>query len=124
MLAFGFLFCLVISSFAAQGSIEGRWEGVMIRDGAELPVSFEFKREAAGLKASFNSPTQRALGIPLGNVSYAAPKVHFELVGDATTIIFDGELRADTLAEQPFEWWRMASGFPDLLTAWISQRMK
>jgi pimeloyl-ACP methyl ester carboxylesterase len=27
-------------------------------------------------------------------------------------------------AGQPFEWWRMASGFPDLLTAWINQRMK
>lgn len=25
---------------------------------------------------------------------------------------------------QPFEWWRMAPGFPDLLTAWIHQRMK
>jgi len=27
-------------------------------------------------------------------------------------------------AGQPFEWWRMALGFPDLLTAWINQRMK
>lgn len=25
---------------------------------------------------------------------------------------------------QPFEWWHMASGYPDLLTAWINQRMK
>jgi dipeptidyl aminopeptidase/acylaminoacyl peptidase len=25
---------------------------------------------------------------------------------------------------QPFEWWHVAPGFPDLLTAWINQRMK
>ena len=91
---------LVVSSFAAQKSIEGRWEGTMIREGAALVVSFEFTSEAAGLKASFNSPTQRAMGIPLRNVSYTAPKVHFELVGDATTIVFDGELTADTIVGQ------------------------
>jgi len=27
-------------------------------------------------------------------------------------------------AGQPFEWSRLASGFPELLTAWINQRMK
>jgi len=27
-------------------------------------------------------------------------------------------------AGQPFEWWHVAPGFPDLLTAWINQRMK
>ncbi|MDQ5844199.1 MAG: lysophospholipase, partial [Acidobacteriota bacterium] len=76
------------------------WEGVMVREGAELPVSFDFTNEATALTASFNSPTQRAIGIPLRNVSYAAPKVHFELVGDATTIIFDGELTGDAIAGQ------------------------
>lgn len=78
----------------------GHWEGVMVREGAELPVSFDFTNEATGLKGSFNSPTQRALGIPLRNVSYIAPKVHFELVGDTTTIIFDGELATDIITGQ------------------------
>jgi pimeloyl-ACP methyl ester carboxylesterase len=54
--------------------------------------------EAAGLKASFNSPTQRAIGIPLQKVSYSAPKIHFELVGDATTIVFDGEFKSGVIA--------------------------
>lgn len=97
IVALTLLLGLVGPSFAAQNSIEGHWEGVMIREGAELSVSFDLKNEAAGLKASFNSATQRALGIPLRNVSYTAPKVHFELVGDATTIVFDGELKADTI---------------------------
>lgn len=98
ILAFALLLTLFASSSMAQKSIEGHWEGTMIREGAALAVSFDFTNEAIGLKASFNSPTQRAMGIPLRNVSYAAPKVHFELTGDATTIIFDGELTADIIS--------------------------
>jgi uncharacterized protein len=94
------LLAFVGSICAAQKSIEGHWEGVMIREGAELPVSFDFKNEAAGLTAGFNSPTWRVKGIPLRKVSYTTPKVHFELVGDATTIIFDGELTGDTITGQ------------------------
>jgi pimeloyl-ACP methyl ester carboxylesterase len=100
VLALAVLAGLVISSSAAQRSIQGHWEGVMVREGADLPVSFDFTSEAAGLTANFNSPTQRAMGIPLRNVGYIAPKVHFELVGDATTIVFDGELNADAIAGQ------------------------
>jgi len=100
ILALAFLLGLVVSSSAAQRSIEGHWEGVMVREGAELPVSFDFTNGATGLTASFNSPTQKAMGIPLRNVSYRTPKVHFELVGDATTNVFDGELTVDTIAGQ------------------------
>src|SRR5712691_4264761 len=92
ILALAFFLGLVVSSSAAQRSIEGHWEGVMVREGAEVPVSVDFTNEATGLTASFNSPTQKAMGIPLRNVRYTTPKVHFDLVGDATTIIFDGEL--------------------------------
>jgi len=100
ILALAFLLGLVVSSSAAQRSIEGHWEGVMVREGAELPISFDFTNGATGLTASFNSPTQKAMGIPLRNVSYTAPKVHFELVGDATTNVFDGEVTVDTIAGQ------------------------
>ena len=100
ILALAFLLGLVVSTSATQKSIEGHWEGVMVREGAELPVSLDFTNESGRLAASFNSPTQRAMGIPLRNVSYTTPKVHFELVGDATTIIFDGELTIDTVAGQ------------------------
>lgn len=91
---------MFVSSSVAQRSIEGHWEGAMIREGATLAVSFDFASEAEKLKASFNSPTQRAMGIPLRSVSFAAPKIHFELVGDQTTIVFDGELTADTISGQ------------------------
>src|SRR5258708_24595284 len=100
VLALAFLLGLVGSSAAAQRSMEGTWEGVMIGEGAELPVRFDFTNGAIGLTASFNSPTQKAMGIPLRNVSFTTPKVHFELVGDATTNVFDGELTVDTIAGQ------------------------
>src|SRR2546422_11499425 len=98
--AIAVLFCLCTLCSAAQKSVEGHWEGVMVREGAELPVSFDFTNGAAGLTASFNSPTQKAIGIPLRNVSYNTPKVHFELVGDATTNVFDGELTGDAITGQ------------------------
>ena len=100
ILALALLLGLVGVSSAAQRSIEGHWEGVLVREGAELPVSFDFTSAAAGLTASFNSPTQRAIGIPLRKVTYIAPKVHFELVGDTTTFIFDGELAGYTITGQ------------------------
>ncbi len=92
--------CLCIPCSAAQKSIEGHWEGVMVREGAELTVSFDFMSDATSFKGSFNSLTQRALGIPLRNVNYTDPKVHFELAGDETTMVFVGELTADALTGQ------------------------
>src|SRR5205807_8751282 len=75
LLTLALLLGLVVSSSAAQRSIEGHWEGVMVREGAELPVSFDFTNGATGLTASFNSPTQKAMGIPLRNVTYTTPRV-------------------------------------------------
>lgn len=103
LLKFGALAALLflfIPCSAQPKGLEGHWAGVLVREGAELKVSFDFAREATGLKGSFNSPSQRAIGIPLQKVTYTAPKVHFELVGDATTIVFDGELNADSVIGQ------------------------
>ena len=97
LVAFASVLTFVSSSTAAQSSIDGHWEGVMVRQGSELIVSFDFSDGAAGI---FNSPTLKALGIPLLSVTYSAPNVHFLLVGDFTTIIFDGQLSATTITGQ------------------------
>ena len=81
----------------SQLNIEGHWEGQMIREGSQLSVSFDFTRGPGALLGTFDSPTQHAIGIPLHNLSYAPPVIHFELVGDRTTTIFDGKLTGDTL---------------------------
>jgi hypothetical protein len=62
-----------------------------------LGVSVDFANESTALKGSFDSPTQRALGIALRNVTYTASVVHFELVGDVTTMVFDGVVAAQTI---------------------------
>jgi len=93
--------CVAAAAFSirAQGSISGHWEGAMVRDGARLAVSFDLK-EDDGLKATFNSPTQRATGIPIKNATFAPPRIHMELVGDTTTIVFDGEVKGDAITGQ------------------------
>lgn len=88
---------LLAASVARAQTVEGHWEGAMVREGASLPVSFDFARSGTELSARFNSPTQRALGIPLREVRSDAGTLHFELVGDATTMIFDGRIEGDRL---------------------------
>jgi pimeloyl-ACP methyl ester carboxylesterase len=95
-----FLAVAFVQGLAAQAVIDGHWEGTLIREGAKLPVSFDLMTSGKGLKATFNSPTQRATGIPIRNASFVSPKLHMELVGDATTIVFEGELSSDTITGQ------------------------
>lgn len=82
----------------AQDSFAGYWEGVMVREGSELVVSFEFARNADTFKGTFSAPSLRALGIPLSNVRQTTQKSHFELTGDRSTIVFDGEFTAEKLS--------------------------
>ena len=82
----------------AQGAIEGRWEGQWTRSGSSLPVSFDFQRSDSAYTGQFGSTQLRASGIPLSRISRTNARVHFELVGDRTTTIFDGELRGNVLS--------------------------
>src|SRR5438093_6610827 len=77
LVALATMLTFVSSSTAAQSLIDGHWEGVMVREGSELTVSSDFSAEASGIRGSFNSPALHALRIPLRNVTYNAPNVHF-----------------------------------------------
>lgn len=47
--------------------------------------------------------------------------------GDYTILVLPGASHSFIIERdptQPFEWCHVAPGFPDLLTAWINQRMK
>jgi pimeloyl-ACP methyl ester carboxylesterase len=94
------LLIAVPSLASAQAAIDGHWEGRMVRAGAELTVSFDFKNQPSGLTGLFNSSTRRAVGIPLRNVTYMDRNVHFLLVGDVTATIFDGEVSGDKINGQ------------------------
>jgi dipeptidyl aminopeptidase/acylaminoacyl peptidase len=73
-------------------SLTGHWVGEWTREGARLPVSFDFFQVAGRDTGTFDSEQLRAIGIPLSRVKYTSPRVHFELVGDVNVTRFDGEL--------------------------------
>jgi pimeloyl-ACP methyl ester carboxylesterase len=86
------------TSNAVQTSIDGDWEGVLLREGDELRVVVHFKTEAGNLKGIIDSPDAGGLGIPLIKISLESPRVHFELPPAAGGFIFDGEVKVDTIA--------------------------
>ena len=90
--------CLCSTSAEAQSDLAGHWSGVWIREGAALEVTFTIAGTPGEYHGSLSSDQLRVAGIPLREMRYDPPRVHFEIVGDVTTIVFDGQLAGDTLA--------------------------
>jgi hypothetical protein len=68
---------------AAAPAIVGNWEGAISAGGTTLRLAIHFTQDKDGaLKATMDSLDQGSNGIPLINVSYKEPKVHYELGGD------------------------------------------
>ncbi len=88
------------ASAAAQepGGVLGRWDGAVVVLGQELGMSVTFEAGEEGLAAQIDIPAQGAIGIPLTEVSYEPPRVHFELPAGPGLAVWDGELTADTIA--------------------------
>jgi dienelactone hydrolase len=84
----------LLTSPASGGEVlQGPWEGRWVRDGAELKVSMTFSRAGDGYTGSFDSEALRVVGIPLRKIDYRPPAIRWEIVGDETTTVFEGELR-------------------------------
>jgi len=83
---------------SAQTGLQGIWQGAWIRSGAALPVTFTFQQVDSTVTGSFGSDQLRVVGIPLSKISYRSPAVHFEIVGDATTMAFDGIMAGDSIS--------------------------
>jgi uncharacterized protein len=77
-------------------NVAGHWEGAMHRGSAELRVSFDFSREMPD-RGFFSAPDLGAIDIPLSNVKLGS-NVGWDLVGDATTTIFDGTAKGDAMS--------------------------
>jgi dienelactone hydrolase len=93
-------FFLLQSAFS-QSTIVGHWEGSIKIGGQELIIKTDFKAAEAGLSATIDIPQQNAKDLPLKNVRYEHPKVHFELPAGPGLAIFDGE-RKDSLITGKF----------------------
>lgn len=83
---------------AAQRDPAGTWIGQWERAGSILEVEVNFARTASGYEGTLSSAQLRVVGIPFRRTRYEAPKLFWELVGDATTTAFEGTVLGDTLA--------------------------
>jgi pimeloyl-ACP methyl ester carboxylesterase len=75
----------------------GKWEGAIEVLGSKLGIAVTAAGAGADLKATIDIPQQMAKGLPLTNVRFESPKVHFELVAPPGLAVFDGELREGTI---------------------------
>jgi pimeloyl-ACP methyl ester carboxylesterase len=88
---------------SAQTHLEGDWRGFWLRGGDSLRVQFEFRENSEGSSGTFASEDLRVAGVPISSIRTVSFRVHFELVGDASTIVFDGQLRGDSLSGEFLE---------------------
>ena len=80
--------------FGFQAGLIGHWDGTMIREGARLEVSFDFRASGRQLRGTFTSLTQQAMDYPLASVTADSNMVHLVL-GDS--LVFDGKLRQNEI---------------------------
>lgn len=79
----------------AQDALVGTWNGSISIQGQALNINVHFATAEEVLTAKIDIPQQGATGLPLQNVSYEAPKVHFELQAGPGLATFDGEMQED-----------------------------
>lgn len=78
--------------------LDGDWRGSWIKDGDALPVTVMFVKTGDTYSGAFDSDALQVAGIPLGNVSDSNGRVHFQIAGDQSTTVFDGEFTGDTMS--------------------------
>ncbi len=79
----------------AQAPPKNTWAGALQIQGVALTIRVHFTRTAEALQATIDIPQQGAEGLPLSNVRYDAPKVHFELPAGPGLAVFDGVVQED-----------------------------
>jgi uncharacterized protein len=80
--------------FGFQAGLIGHWDGIMVREGARLGVSFDFRVSGTQLQGTFTSLTQQAMDYPLASVTADSAMVHLVL-GDS--LVFDGKLQQNEI---------------------------
>jgi pimeloyl-ACP methyl ester carboxylesterase len=88
---------LGLSSASADESLQGDWQGSISIMGQELGIVAHFTGEGPALAVTLDVPAQKAMGLPMQNVSYQHPKVHFEIPG-AAVAVFEGIVEGDRIS--------------------------
>jgi Esterase FrsA-like len=87
---------LAASVRAAQASLDGQWEGALVREGLEASVIVNFKTTAGGVEGTMTMPSVGMFRQPLSKIAFKSPKAHFEQENVAA--VFDGVVRGDELS--------------------------
>ena len=90
-------FLFLIHPAYSQQKIDGSWSGAILIMGSELGIDIKFKTETDSVRGTIDIPQQNAKDYKLIHISFAQPKVYFELPAGSSTAIFDGELQADSI---------------------------
>ena len=80
---------------AAVSAASGHWQGTLQRGPATLAVSFDFPADKPD-QGSFTASDLGAIDVPLAKVKQTQA-AHWELVGDSTTLRFDGTVDGEPL---------------------------
>lgn len=87
---------IAASVHAAQVSLDGQWEGTLVREGSEAKVIVNFKTTAGGVEGTMTMPSVGMFRQPLSKITFNSPKAHFEQENVAA--VFDGVVRGDELS--------------------------
>jgi len=90
------LFFSLITPAYNQSKITGYWKGTMVRDGSSMDVSFDLKMQNNSLFGFFNSPSQKASGIPVSNLLNKKDSLSFSLMSEPVTI-FNCKISGDKI---------------------------
>jgi pimeloyl-ACP methyl ester carboxylesterase len=89
--------CCATTFLFAQTAPEGTWKGAIRIAGTELQIIVNFAGKDRDLSATIDIPQQMAKGLPLTNVLWQDPGVHFELQAGPGVAVFDGVRAADSI---------------------------
>jgi alpha-beta hydrolase superfamily lysophospholipase len=68
-----------------QNKSVGYWTGNMNREGSIMNIAVEFTMQVNKTAVFFNSPSQKASGIPLDSIAIATDSIKFQLMSDPIT---------------------------------------
>jgi uncharacterized protein len=77
------LFCS--GQIFCQNKSMGYWTGIMDREGSKMNIAIEIKIQNNKTTGFYNSPSQRASGIPLDSMTVINDSMHFQLMTEPVT---------------------------------------
>jgi pimeloyl-ACP methyl ester carboxylesterase len=82
---------------SGQPVLTGEWIGGYETNGNYIAMKARFKSEASTLSGALELPQLRETNVPLTQVRFTAPQVHFELPRGNGPLVFEGKLSGDAI---------------------------